>query len=187
MPEQVEIKGLRELETAMKGLVPAMQKRAIRQALGAGGRVVRDSARVRAPFRSGVLRKNIHVVVAKINPYKGVQNAYIGVEAGKVPEKKDLVKGKVAFKRRGKTKLRALTKREKRGEDPYYYRFQEVGFTAVGRRKARSGASKRSGGETAGRKIPGLRFLTRAFESNVGAITDKFKATISAFLEKYKP
>ena len=185
MPERLEVKGLRELEAALKGFTPALQKRSIRQALGAGGRVVRDAARARAPVRSGVLRRNIQVVVGKINPGKGIQNAYIGIETGKVGQV--TAEGKVAFKRRGKARFRAQTRREKRGEDPFYYRFQELGFTAVGRRKARSGASKRRGGETVGRKIPGLRFLTKAFENNVGPVLEKFKASVSVFIEKYKP
>lgn len=185
MPERLEVKGLREIEAALKGFTPALQKRAIRQALGAGARVVRDAARANAPVRTGVLKRNIQAVVGKINPAKGIQNAYIGEETGKVGPVN--AAGKVEFKRRGKLRLRAQTRREKRGEDPYYYRFQEIGFTAVGRRKARSGAAKRRGGSATGTKVPGKRFLTRAFEANVGAITDKFKAAIAAFIEKYKP
>lgn len=183
MAEQLQIKGLRELEAAMKAFVPKLQKRGIRQALGAGARVIRDAARLKAPERTGTLKRNIQAVVGRINARQGIQSAYVGVETGKVGP---AIAGKVEVKRKGKTRLRAQTKREKRGEDPYYYRFQELGFTAVGRRKARSGASKRRGGQTLGTKVPGIRFLTKALEGSAGAAIEMFRATLAAFVEKQK-
>ena len=73
----------------------------------------------------------------------------IGVEHGKTRE---VINGKVTYKNRwGKVVTRRATKREKRGEDPFYWRFVELGFTAVG--------TKRDG---SGHKVAGKRFLTQA-------------------------
>lgn len=184
MAERLQIEGLRELEAAMKGVAPKLQKRGIRQALGSAARVIRDAARVRAPERTGALKRNISAVVGRINSAKGVQNAYVGVETGKVQAPN--AAGKVEVRRNGKIRLRAQTKREKRGEDPYYYRFQERGFTAVGRRKARSGAAKRRGGSAVGAKVPGKRFLTKALDGGATAAIERFRATLAAFVEKNK-
>lgn len=185
MAERLQVKGLRELEAALKNFTPRLQKRGIRQALYAGAQVIRKAAAAKAPVRTGVLKRNVRAVVRKINPRIGMQSAYVGVETGKVPEAN--AAGKVEFKRKGKIKLRSLTKREKRGEDPYYYRFQELGFTAVGRRKARSGAAKRRGGSATGTKVPGKRFLTNSLPQNASAAIEKFRATLAAFIDRQKP
>lgn len=185
MAERLEIKGLRELEAALKNFTPTLQKRGIRRALGAGAQVIRKAAAAKAPVRTGALKRNVRAVVAKINLRLGKQSAYVGVETGKAPTPN--AEGKVEVRRKGKVRLRAMTRREKRGEDPYYYRFQELGFTAVGRRKARSGAAKRRGGSATGTKVPGKRFLTNSLPQNASAAIEKFRATLAAFIDRQKP
>lgn len=185
MAERIEVKGLRELETALKTFTPKLQKNGIRGALTAAARIVNRAAKAKAPVRTGVLKRNVNFVVRKINPHTGRQNAYVGVEAGPVPIPN--AEGKVAFQRRGKARLRNMTKREKRGEDPYYYRFQELGFTAVGRRKARTGAAKRRGVSAVGTKVPGKRFLTNGLNNNVSAAIEKFRSNLAAFIARQKP
>lgn len=185
MPERLQVTGLRELEAAMRGLVPTMQKRALRTALRAGAGVIRTAARGAAPVKTGALKRNTSLVIGKINPAKGQVSAYVGVETGKVQTPN--AEGKVAYKRKGKLRLRSQTRREKRSEDPYYYRFQELGFTAVGRRKALSGAQKRRGVVAVGTKVPGKRFLTNALANNTSAVIEKFRASLAGFIDKYRP
>lgn len=163
--------GLADVKRALSDLPGSLMRGAIRSGLNAAARVVRNSARASAPVSTGAIKRNIQQKMGKIRGNS--ISAFVGVEAGKVP--KPSAEGRVTFKnRRGKQKSRALSAREKRGEDPYYYKFQETGFTAVGRRKARSGASKRRGGATAGRKIPGKFFLRSALENNESAVVDAF-------------
>lgn len=92
-------------------------------------------------------------------------------------------------------KVRTLKRRATRGGgkgpnfgDPFYFKFQEFGFHATGRKKVGGGTRSRKSRLTAAgfKFIPGLQFLGRAFESQksaalnlinsdlVKAITDQF-------------
>lgn len=178
---ETKVKGLPELRKALAALPGTIQRRALRAGLSAAGRVVRDKARAAAPVKSGALKRNIQFKMGKIRGNS--ISVLIGVEAGPVPV--PTPEGRVTFKnRRGVTKSRKLTAREKRGDDPYYYRFQEAGFTAVGRRKARSGASKRRGGATQGTKVPGKWFLRNALENNKKPVEDAFIAASKERIER---
>ena len=180
MPE-TQVIGLGDVKRALEGLPGSLMRGAIRAGLSAAGRVVRDKARAAAPVNTGAIKRNIQYKMGKIRGNS--ISAYVGVEAGEVPQPNS--EGRVTFKnRRGVIKSRKLSAREKRGEDPYYYRFQEKGFTAVGRRKARSGASKRRGGATQGRKIPGKFFLRNALENNSSAVVDAFVAVAKERAER---
>jgi HK97 gp10 family phage protein len=48
----MEVKGLRELEIALRELPAEVERTVLRQALAAGARVVRDEARARVPVRA---------------------------------------------------------------------------------------------------------------------------------------
>lgn len=176
-----QVKGLEELKKALADLPGTIQRRAVRSGLNAASRLVRDKARADAPKKSHALERNIQAKMGKIRGNS--ISAFIGVEAGPVPVPD--ADGRVTFKtRRGATKSRKLTAREKRGDDPYYYKFQEKGFTAVGRRKARSGASKRRGGETKGTKVPGKWFLRDALETNHDAAVTAFAKAAKERIER---
>ena len=176
-----QIKGLEELKKALADLPGTIQRRAVRSGLNAASRFVRDKARAAAPVRTGAIKRNIQAKMGKIRGNS--ISAFIGVEAGPVPAPG--ADGRVTFKnRRGATKSRKLTAREKRGDDPYYYKFQEKGFTAVGRRKARSGASKRRGGDTEGTKVPGKWFLRGAMENNTEAAVNAFVKAAKERIER---
>ncbi len=178
---EIQIKGLPELRKALADLPGTIQRRAIRAGLNAASRIVRDKARAAAPMRTGALKRNIQAKMGKIRGNS--ISAFVGVEAGPVP--KPNAEGRVTFKnRRGVLKSRKLSAREKRGDDPYYYKFQERGFTAVGRRKARSGASKRRGGETQGKKVPGKWFLRDALEKNHEAAVTAFANAAKERIER---
>jgi hypothetical protein len=94
----------------------------------------------------------------------------VGVEHGRV---RPIVEGRVTVKNRwGKLVTRRASKREKRGDDPFYFRFQELGFRAVGTRR---------GGP--GRKIPGRRFLTNALPLAKDRAITKMREVLRAGLE----
>ncbi|MGE0187647.1 MAG: HK97-gp10 family putative phage morphogenesis protein [Hyphomonadaceae bacterium] len=165
----VEVRGLPELKKALKDLPGTSQRRGIRAGLNAASRLVRDKARVAAPVRTGVLKRNIQ---AKLGRIRGNSiSAYVGVEAGKVPEADG--SGRVQFKTRRGVKSRKLSARERRGEDPFYYKFQELGFTAVGRRKGGTG-----------KKIPGKHFLRSAIENNSSDIVEAFTKSARERIER---
>ncbi|MGR8921868.1 MAG: HK97 gp10 family phage protein [Gammaproteobacteria bacterium] len=138
MAETFRVEGVKELNRALKRFPARLQGRATRAALLAGARVIARGAKSAAPRRTGALRKNI---VAKRGNRRydkpGRVRAIVGV-------------------RHGKTRTRGRqTAYDRRGQDPFYFRFQELGYRAVGR-------SKRRGRKSAGRRIPGKRFLTNA-------------------------
>ncbi len=77
--------------------------------------------------------------------------------------------------------------------DPFYHRFQESGFHAVGSRRVKGGKSNREKNLKASgaRFIPGKKYLGSAFESQkqnaVNIIqTDLVKATVAAFEKRAK-
>ena len=134
MPEQLaKIHGLKELDNAMKGLPRKLQKQVIGGATSKGAQVIKRNvqrlARQRA-YDTGVLARNVRAKRAKRKGRDDVRYM-VGVEHGKTrPVDAD---GRVKV-RAGKT--RRATRREKAGEDPYYYHFVELG-TARGIQPAR--------------------------------------------------
>jgi hypothetical protein len=87
----------------------------------------------------------------------------------------------------GKTRTRGLTAYDKRGQDPFYFRFQELGYTAVGRRK-RATRNERSfrkaGNPSYGRKIPGKKFMQNSLDSSANAASQKVVAVARQEIEK---
>lgn len=108
------VRGLPDLKAALQGLVPKLQRRALRNALAAAGRVVRDEARrqapvlrnaLRAPYRTpGLLRKSIAVRTSKLARRAGAVGVFVNVR----PAKRGA--------RGAKNRL-----------DPYYWRWVEFG------------------------------------------------------------
>lgn len=105
MPEMVSIQvtGLKELEKKLKELGPKIARRALKGALIAGAREVRQEARSLAPEATGRLKKAMYIKALKPNPFK--QNVIFGVRHGKKLQKKDM--------------------------DAYYWTFQEFGTKFV--------------------------------------------------------
>lgn len=67
MNSEIQMKGFRELDAYLGALPINMQKNAIRQALTAAARPVRDEARLRAPKKSGKLARAINTGSARRN------------------------------------------------------------------------------------------------------------------------
>jgi len=166
----VELKGLRELRPRIRGLADRVQRRIMNAALLAGGRVIVRAAKAAAPNRTGAVRRNILVKIAKQK--MGYDNrAILGVRHGRVNTKRG-------------------SAYDKRGQDPFYWRFQEFGFRAIGRRgrqsrfERRTGVSRRSG--AAFRQVAGKRFVTNAASNQAGAAFQAIQRSLADQLAKLR-
>lgn len=61
---ELHIKGLAELHKALQRLPEELEKKVLRNALGAGARVMKSAAQDRVPVDSGALRKSIRVATS---------------------------------------------------------------------------------------------------------------------------
>lgn len=140
----IQIKGLADLQRQLRTLPRKIQNRALGAAMRAGAREVVREIKTRAPVDTGALRRNVVTKRGRRQFDAGLaQRQIIGVRHGRV---------------------RAGSKRvyDRRGVDPFYFRFQETGYTAVGRRKAGSRAersNRKANARTYGRFVPGKRFM----------------------------
>jgi len=119
MVVEAKVSGLPDLRAALAGVAPKLRRQALRNALAAGARVIRDAARskapilrstAKAPFRKpGTVRKNIVVRTSKIARRAGNVGVFVNVRPAK--------KG-----HRG----------AKNSADPFYWRFLEFGTKKMG-------------------------------------------------------
>jgi len=159
----VRIEGLRELRLAVNDLRDDLKRGVIRGALREAARPIVRSAQANAPvlkkpsrYRTpGLLKRSIKVYNSKReNGRNGTLGVFIAVRGNK------------------KTLRATGGKGAKNPNDPFYWVFQEFGFTAVGRRRIGGGRLSRPGRLKArlragtARKIPGKRFMTNAFNSS---------------------
>lgn len=163
------VTGLDALKRRMDDLPKKMQRRALGRGVRAAAVLVRNAARADAPVKTGAIRRNVQV--KKVRYPDGVKYI-IGVEHGKIVAASA---GRAVRKAKGGgVKVVKANRRELRREDPFYYRFQELGFTAVGRRR---------GG--AGRKVPGRHFLEQALTRNASRAVEIMRGEISTALDKF--
>lgn len=162
----VRILGLRELEKAMREFPPRLQRQWIGRAVSAGASVIRKNvagiARAEA-FDSGALARNVRAKRGK-RPRRSVVRYMIGVEHGKV---RPITNGMVAG-RRGK--LRKASRREKAGEDPFYYGMVEVGHK-----------------DRAGGQVPGVRYMTRGFAQAGAGAVEALRQSLAKSIERGYP
>jgi len=117
---QARVLGIPELKEALLGVVPKLRKRALRNALAAGARLVQRSARAATPvispaavpvrkgFRKpGTVRKAISVRTSKLARRRGDVGVFVNVRPAKAGQ-------------RG----------AKNPNDPFYWRFLEFGTSA---------------------------------------------------------
>lgn len=116
MPGKTEVFGLPDLRTALQGLVPKLRRRALRNALAAGARIIRDAARAqapvlsagsskRAPYRTtGTVRKAIAVRTSKAATRRGDVGVFVNVRPAK-----------------------GGSRGARSRNDPFYWRFLEFG------------------------------------------------------------
>jgi HK97 gp10 family phage protein len=114
-----KVSGIPDLRAALAGIVPKLRRQALRNALSAGARVVRDAARAgapvlrigsRTPYRTaGTVRKAISVRTSKVARRAGNVGVFVNVRPAKLGQ------------RGGKSKT-----------DPFYWRFLEFGTKKLG-------------------------------------------------------
>lgn len=138
---QVKIDGLDELRANLRALPAKLRKRALRNALAAGARLVRDAARARAPvlsssakavqqgFRSsGLVRKSIVVRTSKASTRAGDVGVFVNVRPAKGAKFRTVTRRAFGLvKVRTRTQTRASSRGAKSPTDPFYWRFLEFG------------------------------------------------------------
>lgn len=127
MVDNQELQGFDDLITKLKAIAPAMRKRVLRNALAAGGRIVRDEAKRLAPilqnptpYRTrGLIRKSLAVRTSKIARRSGDVGVFVNVKPTKIA--------------RG----------AKSPRDPFYWRFLEFGTKKMAARPFLQVAAKK--------------------------------------------
>ena len=112
----MQVKGLRELGEAMRGLADDVNKKVARQAVAAGAKIVRDDARRRAPRDSGNLQAA--VVMKNLGKTRLTARYVVATRSGKTA---DVKAGKAAARSGDASQRRAV------GKDAFYGAFQEFG------------------------------------------------------------
>ena len=191
MPSTVPVLGLSELRKQLLAFPQKVQRRALDKAMLAGARVIAAEARKLAPVRqaatweggrsggvtrpAGATKRNIVAKRGQKRYATGADSYFIvGVRHGKTNTNATNSSGK----------RRKVSSYDLRGEDPFYWRFQEFGFTAVGRRAAQSGNQKRKRIRPTGRYIPGRFFMTKAFRAATPAALNKVRDTLAREIAK---
>lgn len=132
MAIETKITGIPDIKAALLSVPDKLRQRALRNALAAGARVVRDDARrsapelsaanaARAPFRTpGLVKKSISVRTSKIARRAGDVGVFVNVKPAK--------KGQRGAKSR---------------TDPFYWRWLEFGKTGYNAREFLQNAARR--------------------------------------------
>lgn len=171
MAVEVKVLGLPELKAALAAIPGKLRKRALRNALAAAGRVVRDEARhaapvlsmgLRAPYRMpGTLKKAINVRTSKIARRSGDVGVFVNVRPAK------------ASQRGAKSRT-----------DPFYWRWLNFGWTpASGPRTTVSKRERRRAQRSGAPAIAGRHFLERGARK-LGQALEVFKAKIGPAIAK---
>lgn len=189
----VTITGLADVRRELAALAPKLRVRAVRNALAAGARIVRDEARRLAPVispaaplvqrgwrRPGTLRRAISVRTSKQAKRDGNVGVFVNVRPAR----------RAAF--RGRVQVRASQRGAKSPLDPYYWRWVEFGHRIVGRYKGKyadykvRGRGRRTGLSVRRRSpigsvqpIPFLRTAARKLNAALGVIMPKLQQAIA--------
>lgn len=144
----VRIEGMDHLKRQLQELPRKMRQKVLRNALAAGARLVRDDAKRNAPVLSGAMK----------SPYRkpGTLQKAIAVRTSK----RDRRQGNVGVFVNVKPAKRGM-RGAKSPNDPFYWKFQEFGWTPASKGTTKSQRRKESRSGIA-KKIPGKRFLTNA-------------------------
>ena len=180
------ITGLTEAIATLKALPDKLRKRALRNALAAGARLVRDEAKRKAPVISasdpavrkgwrkpGTLRKAITVRTSKASRKKGAVGVFVNVRPAKG-----------AVFRKGK-QVKASNRGAKNPNDPFYWRFVNWDINPAGGDRSKEGkAARRKLNKAGGPKArQGVKFL-EAGAAKLGAAFEAFKNQLGAALAK---
>jgi hypothetical protein len=180
MAEILRVEGLTDVRLRLQGLPIHLRKKVMYAVLRKAALPIIRAAKANAPVAKkatrrvipGLIRNTIRTAVSKYKrPASGEFGIYI----------KPFVPGKIkSLKRRAGSAVYF--------GDPFYYKFQEFGFHAVGRRRVAGGRNRRAAALARGgyRFVSGKAFLGRAYDSGrtaalnmintdvVQAITERF-------------
>lgn len=162
MVDPIHVRGLAELNRELAAFPTKIKKKAVRRAIAAGAKIVQKDAKASAPRRTGATRR---AIATKSTPSRS---------------RPDRVRSSVFIRTSGNRTKAARA----RNEDPFYWYFQEFGYRATGRGAKTSGLS-RADFRARGRKIPGKRFMQRAFNRNTGRILVTFRSTLKREIDTY--
>ena len=146
-----QIKGFDDLSAKLRGIAPALRKKAVRNALAAGARLVRDAARASAPVLSkpvpyrtpGLVKKSIVVRTSKVAKRAGDVGVFVNVRPAKGARFSSKTRRLLGVKVRTRTQTRVSLRGARSPFDPFYWRFLEFGTSKMRARPFLSvGASK---------------------------------------------
>lgn len=132
-----ELKGFDELIGKLREIPAALRKRVLRNALAAGGRLVRNEAQrsapvlanaAAAPYRTpGTVKRAIAVRTSKIARRAGNVGVFINVKPAPGAKFKTRTTKLLGLKVKTRTKVRDSQRGAKSKTDPFYWRFLEFG------------------------------------------------------------
>lgn len=186
MVETVRVEGLKEIVQTLKTLPPKLQVSIARKALRNGANLLAKSVKQFAPRKSGALKRNVKIKNRTSRSDNGRSVFSVVVDHGKV-QRLTASTGKhhSGRDRKGKARLRNASARQKRGEDPFYWYFQEFGYHATGSRRVK-GAGRKGRKKTAkaARFIRPKHFATRAFQLHAARVPTEVANTLSNEINK---
>lgn len=175
MGAEVKVEGFKELAAKLRALAPAMRKKVLRNALAAGGRLVRDEAKrkapvlsntIKAPYRKpGTVRDAITVRTSKDARNAGDVGVFVNVRPAKGAKFKTVTTNYVFLKVRNRVQTRASNRGAKSRNDPYYWRFLEFGTKKMPARPFLKPAAQR------------LNDALQVFQAQIGKWFDKVNRT----------
>lgn len=163
MAEIVSVEGLADAKAALEALTRDLRRKVVRGALRDAARPIVQAAKSNAPVFSGLVKRRIGVFASRLKRgHSGEVGVYIKPRSSSAARK---------------AKNRAL--------DPFYYRFQEAGYHAVGSRRIKGGRRARAENLKASgaRFIPGKAFMGRAFQSQQRVALQIFQDAIKKRIE----
>lgn len=183
----VRIRGLDDLKAQLRALPDKLRRGALRNALAAGARIVRDEARRNAPVlrqpdprrKAGTVRDAINVRTSKQARADGNVGVFVNVKPLKARQVR-------AFKAKG-------GKAANNPNDPFYWRWLEFGREGragtvgqASRSLLRGGSVRYARGRKARRGVsplPAIRFLQRA-AGRLGDALRKFEQVLGPVIQK---
>jgi HK97 gp10 family phage protein len=148
-----QLRGFDELAAKLRAIAPALRKQALRNALAAGARLVRDEARrrapvlantVKAPHRTpGLVRSQIAVRTSKQARRAGDVGVFVNVRPAKGAAYRTTTRRIVGLKIKSRTLVRASNRGANNPRDPFYWRFLEFGTRYMSARPFLAPAAER--------------------------------------------
>jgi HK97 gp10 family phage protein len=134
------ITGIPDLREALRGIVPKLRVRALRNALAAGARVVQKAARAATPVinssatavrkgyrKPGTVRQAISVRTSKVARSEGNVGVFVNVRPAKGAKYATKTTNVLGLKFRKRVLKRASQRGARSPNDPFYWRFIEFG------------------------------------------------------------